>query len=98
MAKANSLDFSITAERSNLESDSSQPKLLPNFKQILGSYHGFTVEDGVKPNPENLRAFQEYIFGNVFCEAQPTDESWDDVFAEVERSMAFFKAYFCGIQ
>ena len=98
MAKPNSLDSSITVAKSDPESDSSQPKLLPNFNQILGGYRGYVPEEGVKPDPRNLKVFQEDIFENIFCEGQPLNESWDEVFSELERSMAFWKAYFCGIQ
>lgn len=71
---------------------------MPSFNNILGELHGFQPEKGVKPHPKNLKAFEAYIFSNVYEECTGCADTWDEVFSELERSMAFWKAYFCGIQ
>lgn len=97
MAKQNLSDGSITAERSDQVSDSSQLKLTPNFNNVLGNLHGFVPEEGGKPKKQNIEAFRDYIFGNVFDNGYGAADSWDEIFSEVERSMVFWRKYFCGL-
>lgn len=73
-----------------------QGQLRPSFDNVRGGMHGYSPTD-TSPSFRNRQAFLDELSGSmVFDEGyQPSD--WEEVLGDVQRQLAFWKQYYCGV-